>query len=361
MEKESNRSIDNLERRIADLEVSIIEKNIGVLSIIKNITNYGFDNTNPEKQKASWISLASYLLRSRFMFVVGSLITTLVASISLILSYNSNTLLKQQNMLSEATRRSSYVFLTSNILDKVDEELKSPGNEKDTLSEQLISRIVAITYSLKPYYYYEKSELVKKPLSPERGQLLQALVGSGIDTSSLKKIYQSAIFDYSDLRDAKLEKTYLAGIRLKNADLTNVFLPNANLEKTRLESSIFINANLDGANLFQANFDSTNLTNTSLITAKLLEVDFSDANFTGAHFNHCSFINADIRNIVVDSSTDFSNTFFVKAKIYPDDWFTKLKNAKTRGYKEVINSHKIIPKKEFDLLNIPYYIMESKN
>ena len=49
-----------------------------------------------------------------------------------------NTRLDQQTNLAEATRRGSLVFLMSNILDKMDEELKDPENKEKKLSKELI-------------------------------------------------------------------------------------------------------------------------------------------------------------------------------------------------------------------------------
>jgi hypothetical protein len=82
---------------------------------------------------------------------------------------NQNTRIEQQTYLQEAGRRSSLIFLMNNVLDKMDEELKSPVNKDRNLSDQLIGRIVALSKSLKPYKYLE-SDSLSMTVSPERGQ-----------------------------------------------------------------------------------------------------------------------------------------------------------------------------------------------
>jgi len=103
---------------------------------------------------------------------------------------HQNKRLDQQTNLQEAERRSSLVFLFSNIMDAIDSELKDSLNKKDTLSKQLIGRIIALSTRLSPYRYLTEGDtLISHPLSPERGQLLVNLVESDLDSNTYKKIW----------------------------------------------------------------------------------------------------------------------------------------------------------------------------
>jgi len=100
--------------------------------------------------------------------IIGLMIAILPSMFLLIQSnllFNQNRLFKEQNerlvqqtYLQEAQRRSSLNFLLGNIFDKIDEELKN--NENRDLSDQLLGRIIALTHSLKPYYFLEGDKLV---------------------------------------------------------------------------------------------------------------------------------------------------------------------------------------------------------
>ena len=81
-----------------------------------------------------------------------------------------NQRLDQQINLEEGNRRSSLVFFMSNIMDKLDFELRNSPNR--TLSDPLFGRIVSLSQSMRPYRYLENDSLTPRQLSPERGQLL---------------------------------------------------------------------------------------------------------------------------------------------------------------------------------------------
>ncbi len=94
-----------------------------------------------------------------------------------------NIRLDQQTNLQEAERRSSLVFLFSNVMDAVDRELRDKTNPSRKLSKPLRGRIIALSRRLEPYKYLTEGDtLSAKPLSPERGQLLINLVESDLDS-----------------------------------------------------------------------------------------------------------------------------------------------------------------------------------
>ncbi len=238
-----------------------------------------------------------------------------------ILITNQNKRLDQQTYLQEAERRSSLVFLFSNIMDAIDKELKEDVGEKEKrdLSPQLVGRVIALSTRLKPYLYLEGDSLISKPLSPERGQLLLSLVESQLDTVTLSKIFRKADFSSSDLESANLQDSYLKGIKLWNTDLTNSNLIGANLEDARLSSSDLSSSNLSNANLLKADmqytkllhvkFNNTNLQNAILAFADLYRALFQNADLQGAYLIEANLAYTLFDKTKMDSTIVDSNFF----------------------------------------------------
>jgi hypothetical protein len=175
-------------------------------------------------------------------------------------------LMNQQMFLSEASRRSALVVLMSNIMDKVDDEIKDQKDEflkkgisksaadtlKYSLSQSLIGQIAALSYSFKPYRYMEGDTLIAGPLSPERGQLLITLTLLPLDTFTLNKVYQLATFESSDLQDVVLVGAYLVGAELYGANLFKADLIDAILRRANLSEANLSGADLSGVDLHEA-------------------------------------------------------------------------------------------------------------
>jgi len=173
--------------------------------------------------------------------IIGLMIAILPSMFLLIQSnllFNQNRLFKEQNerlvqqtYLQEAQRRSSLNFLLGNIFDKIDEELKN--NENRDLSDQLLGRIIALTHSLKPYYFLEGDKLVVRPWSPERGQLMIALLNSKLDSNSYNEIFGLGNFSQSDLKE-----TELSGINFRNFSLYDSRLDGISIQVSTINHSV---------------------------------------------------------------------------------------------------------------------------
>ena len=163
----------------------------------------------------------------------------------------------QQTYLQEAERRSSQVFLFSNVQDKIDEELKNPSNKNNTLSDQTIGRIIALSLALKPYRYLENDTLIGAPISPERAQLLISLTSIKLDTASLSKIFKQGDYSKAELNKAQLSHTFLQNINLGGAVLNDADLSYANLYKADLSKADLKRINLKGANLNSVNLSGS--------------------------------------------------------------------------------------------------------
>jgi uncharacterized protein YjbI with pentapeptide repeats len=215
--------------------------------------------------------------------------------------------------LLEADRRSALIFELSSILNGLDRYINRENNAKDSgilgdLPSNLKGRIIALSRSLKPYYYLDESypettkgntsakkdrqKLIKKPLSPERAQLLISLIFSGVNLQSI----QDADFSSADLQGAKLAKANLQNIRLVGANLKD-----ANLVAAKLGDAILKNVNLRGADLIDADLEFADLTGADLSEARLKDAKLqgahlNDANLTNASFEGATLANAKLRN-----------------------------------------------------------------
>lgn len=263
----------------------------------------------------SWISFRRWVV-----VVIQSLFVALGGLLGTILLYNQNKLLTQQNelmrqqskrldqqtYLQEAERRGSLIFLMGNMLDALNQELRSdvgtPGVRD--ISPQLIGRIIALSNSLRPYRYLDGDSLVARELSPERGQLLLSIIHSEIDRGSLRRIYRSADFSFADLRDAVLSSEYLVGINLSNADLNRATLDETDLSEANLSGAEMNDAIMPRAALRGGRFRQTQMRNVNLNSADLSRANFADADLTraklnganlnGAHFTKAQLLKSDL-------------------------------------------------------------------
>ena len=232
-----------------------------------------------------------------------------------------NRRLDQQTNLQEAERRSSLVFLFSNVMDAIDRELREDYDTDSirNLSPQLIGRVIALTSRLKPYRYLDGDSLISKPLSPERGQLLVSLVESQLDSSIYFSIFQKANFHDADLIKSSLDFVYLKGIRLTRADLRGAQLRGSNLQgaflmKANLKKANLMGANLQGAYLSAANLSNTDLSLANLSHAKLSESNLSNANVAGAILRKGIFYGVDLSNADLNLS-DWSGAILADANL----------------------------------------------
>lgn len=336
------------------------------------------------KQETVANFFGSLVNRIFYIGVIGLLIA-LQPIIQTYILYQQNKKLDIQNekiqtqvYLEEATRRNNLVLLMDNILEKVNQELTDPNNTKDTLSDPLIGRIQALAQGFQPYQFLDGDSLTK-PLSPERGQFLLALVNSGIDTITLKKIYEQASF----------EKAFLQEVVWKNSYLKQAILNGANLERAKFFNINLEMANLNGANLSEVNFRKVNLKDATLIHTKLEKAylgggnligtfltgaDLTEADFSGAIINRASlnsanltktnFREADLTGANLGNSilkeTNLSNSKLNGIILEDSTFLTKIKNWEVVGYNEIIRKYKLTGP-HTDAADKKYYQLELKS
>lgn len=185
------------------------------------------------------------------------------------------------------------------------------------LADGMVGRVVALSIALRPYRYLaltgerkpdtdrvsERAEeegptLVRAALSPERGQLLQTLVRSGVAIGPI--VSAGAEFRFADLRFARLERRDMSQVQLSGADLSDAVLESLqahgiDLQEASLQRSQAQFAVLDDANLRRARLDRVVLTRASLREAVLQEASLRGANLSGADLTGSNLVDADLQ------------------------------------------------------------------
>ena len=244
-----------------------------------------------------------------------------------------NTRIDQQTNLIEADRRSSLIFLMSNIMDKVDQEVrqqklqlrekKVPEKQINTtrfsLSQPLIGRIAALSQAFKPYRYLSGDTLISSSLSPERGQLLIALAKSNLDHLTLENVYRNTTFENAHLITANLSGANLSRVKLVDANLGRADLSRADLSRADLRNAYLVNTDLSGANLGRADLREADLEGAGLIDADLIGAHLrgaclSRAVLRGIDLSRAVLEEVDLRRAILEEA-DLSRAFLSGARL----------------------------------------------
>lgn len=303
MKKDNNISI---EEQLKKIQVELKGQEHRITKILLNIRDYGFDNSDEDKRTAVWMALIGYFLRQRTITIVISLFSGIGFCISTYILYTQNHIIETQNelikiqtrrldqqtYLQEAERRSSYVFQLGNILDAVDREIKEDVEAptiKD-LTPELQGRIIALSKALRPYRYLDGDSLIMKEVSPERGQLLVALLSSELSTNTLLNLYLGVDFSYADLSYANINHFDLQQSNMRDAYLDHSYVLRSNFFMTNLINASFKNASIEECNftssrLNHASFRNTNLSYSNFKGSTLEGTDFKFAILNGTVFD----------------------------------------------------------------------------
>lgn len=269
--------------------------------------------------------------------------------------------LDQQTFLQEAERRSSLVFLFGNIMDAIDRELKDDYNNNNLrdLSPQLVGRIVALSSRLQPYLYLAANELIERPLSPERGQLLVSLIGSELDTITYNQIFSKANFSYADLAEAEMSGSYLKNIDLRSSSIIETNLSNSHIIGGRFSHSNFSGVNLENTRIKNSDFFGANLEVADFSNTVIENTSFNGSLLGGAIFENTHLINVSFSMVNMSYVVFFNPTIeqinLENARCSDLNCLTEI----AEHDKTVLDRFKIIDKIQIDTLNDEkYYVIE---
>lgn len=219
--------------------------------------------------------------------------------------------LDQQTYLQEAERRSGLVFLFSNIMDLLDQELKEDYNSDGirNISPQLSGRIISLSQRLQPYKFLDGDTLSKDALSPERGQLLINILKSDLDQETLDILLSESNFQYSLFSGITFSKVALNSIDLSYSTFNRVTFDSVifndavfdkvNFNKISFNTTVFSFAQFENSKIGIAGNHDLSLEYSDLINSVILEEEFS---FIGNNF--LGITHSDVKNSVINGSFD---------------------------------------------------------
>lgn len=188
--------------------------------------------------------------------------------------------LDQQTYLQESSRRSSSMFLFSNIMNKIDEELKIKENLKRHLSNELIASIISLSHSLKPYKYL-KNDKLSEYISPERGQLLTFLINARLSSENYSNILKEGDFTFSEIKN----------IEFKNINLNEVNLEGSSIENVKFIDCSILNLNLFNTKVKDLNFEHCNIIEFRSKYSSQKNIKLLNSNISVLSYDNC-FVNS---------------------------------------------------------------------
>ncbi|MEO1259123.1 MAG: pentapeptide repeat-containing protein [Bacteroidota bacterium] len=251
-----------------------------------------------------------------------------------------NQRLDQQINLEEGSRRSSLVFFMSNILDRMEDELRNNRTRK--LSDELIGRIVSLSQALRPYRYLENDELTERQLSPERGQLLFSLINSNLHEATYDKIYERANFNYADLQEANFSGGYM-----KAAKLANSYFYKANFNEANLEGADLSYAYLVEATFTYTKMDRADLSYTNLRKSVMEDISMQNGNLEMADLREI-YLEGDFRGcwlegIIIQKAT-LANVDLRGCRFRSEAWLDSLRNYRLKGFSSLVDYYEPVIK-----------------
>jgi len=231
-----------------------------------------------------------------------------------------NEIIRKQARLIQETKKGSNIYLLSNVLNEISEDLKT--NPQRKLSVNSISSIKDVSHALEPFQYLDGDSISDRKFSPGRGQLLVALKNLKINPTSFAKLRSITTFSFADLQKANLRKinlrkadfrkSYFKEANLKRADLDSIDLRDAvlwgaNLQEADLKFADLQRADFSWSNLNGASLSYSNLNDIIMKSARLKKADMSYANARVGNFDGALFVGANLYK------TDLAGTSLVKA------------------------------------------------
>ncbi len=326
---------ESINERFSKIESDIIRQENSVTSIVKNIYKYGLQSNDKAKTISVWTSVFNYFLKRQVLTIVVAFTSGIIAIIGCVLAYQANNMLNQQNelleiqndriidqtYLQEAERRSGLVYLFSNVMDILDDELKN-DYENDgirNLSPQCVGRVISLAQRLKPYRYYNNGALIDYEISPERGQLLNILLESKLDEETLDRILDNGNFTYSELDnisfiDLNKNSFDLSNTRTNKIHIQNCIFDWMIMDKSYWKNIFTIRLKIDISEITDSELNFTVLDSFNINFSTIYESKISAESITGEMNNPVWFEDNTIEYSNISLSFDsirFKNNFII--------------------------------------------------
>lgn len=290
------------EKKIEQIEAQLLEQEHRPLSLIRNfIGREQWEKQDPRRKAVKTAILWRIVFSPGVIAMTGGLIAVislvvLVYQTSILMDQND--LIKNQNYeisnqtyLIEAQRRSTLQFEISEILNRIDDEIKTDTTGHRSLSDALVSRIIAATVSMKPYRSYENDTL-QFPYSYEKGQFFVALTNSNINNKNLTRIFNQGNFSDMILTDVEIgsqeHEVVLEDLKFENSFFENVKFINFKVERLVFNNSVFLSSELRG-NYGNLSFYDSQIDYSTIQYENAYYNGISDLNLGNSQFTNCAF------------------------------------------------------------------------
>jgi len=249
---------------------------------------------------------------------VFSILTAWIAYNTYVSSENQNELIqlqnkiiREQNILQESQRRSTYVLLLENLMDAVDFDLQNDSS----LSESTYSKTSSLNSLFEPYHLMGDSGLMVKKASPERSMLFQLIsTRRDINQSSLERFFVENVF--SDLI------------------LNETVYKNLNWSYTSIRNSTFFSARFEEMQFHNAFFNGVTFDNSIIRNSLIQKCSYSNSKLYGmiernkienSRFSHSS-ISFLGKNLILNSQ-------FLWSEIHSPDTYETPRPKNIKEYK----------------------------
>lgn len=238
---------------------------------------------------------------------------------------NSNKLIEISNSLEESSRKSSYLPLVDNLIQRINISLESGDYN---LSNSLIEAIASQSNILSPFYHLEEDGKKNINISIGRGLLFRHIAKSNISQTALDNIFRNTNFEYSfipnfyidslNIRNAKMANSWFNGSKFNQVILSEVDFNGSNFDGTTLDRCII----KDATTFNQCSFKDVNFTNTVFEEkTQFFDVNFINADLGGSTFKniHCCKTNISYNSCRLQD-TKFENVFLTDVKFENCFW-----------------------------------------
>lgn len=271
-----------------------------------------------------WSNFRNWAFKIIISFVIG-----LGGIVSTILILNQNKLfeiqnkrIEQQTYLIEAERRSSQVFLISDVLSDLSSDLRA----NKVVSEEVLGRVIGLTKSMKPYKYLSNDSLISNILSPEKGQLFISLIHCGLDSTKYNELLQKCDFSFAEISNLDLSYTNLIGCNFQNANFNNCNLTGAKFNDGNFSYATFKNTVFGSPNSKKTDFGNCDLTGANFENSSLMKVNMKGAKLIGANFKGANILGVNLSEANLNS-INFKTNYVDLIQVERYDWLNFIKDS----------------------------------
>lgn len=169
------------------------------------------------------------------------------------------------------------------------------------------NRIIALSHSLKPYRFLQNGKQNDRLISPERGQLLQALIFSNLDDKTIGYIKTKVNFSYSEIKNIDIENINLGWMKLKYCLFENCNIRNVNFDNTDLTGTIFKADNTSRYDRLNVQYQ---INNCSFMGTSFYQVELHNNIFFECDISFSRFVNVKFLNNMFSNCRLIANSFY---------------------------------------------------